>query len=90
MRNLRRLRGLKGLTQEQVSKLTNIPRTRLVYFESDKCHCLSDIAEKKLCAFYNVNKFELYGIDILRYLPETTEELQYVIDVLVKGNDLWD
>lgn len=90
MKNLKRLRGLKGITQKELSVATNIPRTRLVYFESDECHCLSEAIEKKLCSFYKVNIFELYGIDILKYVPSSKEELQYVIGILEEAKSKWD
>ena len=90
MKNLKRLRGLSSLTQKEVGEATNIPRTRLVYFESDECHCLSEDVEKRLCDFFKVNLFELYGIDILRYIPETKEDLQYVIDILEEAKNKWD
>ena len=89
MKNLKRLRGLAGITQKELSEATKIPRTRLVYFESDECHCLSETVERKLCEFYKVDIFELYGIDILRYIPSSQTELQYVIDILEEAKRKW-
>lgn len=90
MKNLKRLRGLEGITQRELGKFTGIPRTRIVYFESDDCHSLSPSIEEKLCKFFKVNKYELYGIDILKYIPDSKEDLQYIIDILSMEKNLWD
>ena len=90
MKNIKRLRCLLGITQQELSVKTKIPRTRIVYFESDQCHKLSGCAEKKLCDFFKVNKYELYGIDILREIPKNKTDLQYVIDILEEAKNKWD
>lgn len=90
MKNVRKLRGKKGLSQLQLAKELNVTRASIIRLESDEVRKASPQMEKKLCEFFGVSVYALYGTDILLYKPQTKEELKTLIDQLNEEYEEWD
>ena len=90
MKTLIKHRGKSGMTQKDLANKLGISRMRVIQLESDDCHQLSKTLENKLCEVFEVNKFELLGIDNLRHIPETKEEALYEIKLLEELMKKWD
>ncbi len=90
MRNIKKLRERLGITQRELSDLSGIPRTYIVYLESDDCTQMSEKRIKQLCESLKVNRFELLGLNNLKYIPETKEETLYLISLLEGMMKKWE
>ena len=90
MKSIIKYRGKLGMTQKQLADKIGISRVRVVYLESDECRKLTNEIEEKLCNVFQINKFELLGIDNLRHIPETKEEALYEIELLKELMSKWD
>lgn len=89
MKNVKKLRGKKGMSQLQLAEALGVTRASIVRLESDEIRNASTQMEKKLCEFFNVSIYELYGTDMLLYKPETKEELKTLIEQLTEEYEEW-
>lgn len=84
MENLKKLRGKMGISQEELAKEVGLSRVSINYFECGVRKTASPQNLKKICDFFNVTPCELYGVDNLRYVPETREDWQKFINILTE------
>lgn len=86
MKKIKELRTKKGLLQEDVSKKIKRTRSYVSYLEKDATHLLPDI-EKDLLELFSVSKVDLWGIDILKFIPDSKEEWEKMIDILIEEKE---
>lgn len=82
MKNLKMLRGRKGLTQKSLAKEIGITRASVIGLERDSCRSTSKKTTDILCEFFEITPCELYGIDNFRYLPQSIHDCEYLIGIL--------
>lgn len=87
MRNIKLLRGKKGLNQQELAKELGISRQAVIRFESEDVVNLTQPSIEKFCKFFNVTPCVLYGKDNIRYMPKTEEEFDYLIRILQKEKE---
>lgn len=90
MKNIKKYRGALNLSQEELSKLTKVSRTRLSYIESDRCHSIKPEVLDSLSKVLKVSKIEILGLDNLKYLPENQEDCICLIKLLEEMMKKWD
>lgn len=90
MVNLKRLRGLKGISQGELAKELGISRAAVINLENDPAIIPSNSTIYKMCEFFGVSKTELLGLNVIRFLPKTKEELKLLINQLQGVYEKWD
>ena len=82
MKNIKMLRGREGLTQSELAEKLGIHRGTLALVESDDDKPISKALAKKLCDFFKVKEYQLFGLANLIYKPKTKEELEEFIEII--------
>lgn len=82
MRNIKILRGKTGMTQQEVADKLGITRVYMTNLESDLTTSLSNELTEKFCELFEVKEYQLLGINNLKYIPKTKEELEEFIEIL--------
>ena len=82
MENIRKLRGKAGLTQKQLADKIGVSRAAVHEMEKNTRHNVKKNVADKLCSLFNVNTFELYGLDNLKFLPANGDEASKLIDAI--------
>ena len=90
MVNLKRLRGLKGISQGELAKELGISRAAIINLENDQKIIPSNSTIQKMCDYFEVSRTELLGLNVIRFLPKTKEELKLLINQLQGVYDKWD
>lgn len=90
MVNLKRFRGIKGISQSDLAKELGISRTALINLEKDPKIIPSNSTIHKMCDFFEVSRTELLGLNNIRFLPKTKEELKFLIEQLQGVYEKWD
>ena len=90
MKNLRKFRGEKGLSQWQLAEKVGVTRTLIVYLEKDTTHSTSHDTTLKICEVLDTNPCDLYGLDNLKYYPENKQQMKRLIDILKEEYEKWD
>lgn len=90
MKNLRKFRGEKGLSQSQLAEKVGVTRALIVYLEKDNTHSTSHETTLKICEVFETNPCDLYGLDNLRYYPENKEQMKNLIEALKEEYEKWD
>jgi DNA-binding XRE family transcriptional regulator len=90
MNNVKMLRLSKGLTQKELAEKIGTSRTTIVNIEQHMYQRLSKDVEKKLCELFETTPFRLYGTDNFRILPETKEDVEWLIEELSKELEQWE
>lgn len=90
MVNLKRLRGIKGISQGDLAKELGISRAAIVNLENDPKIIPSNSTIAKMCDFFEISKTELLGLNNIRFLPKTKSELKILIEQLQGVYDKWD
>lgn len=90
MSNVKKLRVSKGWTQQELADKIGVSRITIVNIEN---HFYANVKSQiidDLCEIFDVNAIKLLGIDNLKRLPETKEELEWLIEELHKELEEWD
>lgn len=91
MEKIKKLRGVYGISQKELAEKIGISRNTLIKMESETNnevnHNIKDI--KKICDFFSIKPYELYGIDILKYKPKNKEEFFEIIMLLQEEYEKW-
>lgn len=82
MNNIKKYRGLRQLQQKELADLIGVARTRMSYYEGNSCRNVPPRVLKALEKHLNVSKIKILGISNLRYLPETEEDLEYLLETI--------
>ena len=85
MRNLKKLRAIRGLTQEQLAKEVGMTRIMINLYENNSYEGKPTLKSiQKFSKFFNVSIIELYGLDIFKILPSNDYERTYLIKELAQ------
>ena len=84
MNNIRKFRGLAGLTQKELSEAVGINRCFISFMETSECPVSLKTAEK-LSQVLNCSKIELLGTDNFKLEPTSDEEKLFVIKMLYES-----
>lgn len=76
MKNVKVLRGQLGMTQQELADKLGVTRVYVTMLEAETYGGVSEDLLNKMCEIFKVKKHELLGIHNLKYVPETTEELE--------------
>lgn len=87
MKNIKMFRGKQGLTQNDLASAISVTRALVVKLEKDTCHSTSKSTTEDLCKVFGITPCKLYGLDNFRYLPETEEDCDYLISILMEIKD---
>ena len=90
MENIKKFRGELGMTQKDLAERINVTRSLVISLEKDSCHSTSKKTTDKLCELFKVSPCKLYGVDNLKYKPESKQDLEYLISVLTEELMKWD
>lgn len=91
MYKLNQLRGKKGLTQKQLADELGCSKMQITSLEKNIAAKNVHIDFiKKMCEFFEIKPYELYGLNILRVLPETKDELKQTINMLIEEYNKWE
>lgn len=90
MNNIKRLRLSKGWTQKELADKIGTSRTTVVNMEQHMYQRLKKNVEDKLCEIFDTTPFRLYGTDNFRILPETKEDVEWLIEELSKELEQWE
>ena len=84
MKKIKLYRGIKGITQAELARRLGVTRAYINKIESDKYHSISKKLVKRLCEVFEVDAFDLFDIDILKIVPQSSKEFEKVIYILEK------
>lgn len=82
MKSLKMLRGKLGLSQQEFADKLGVTRVHVVSLEKEDNTHLSDTMVKKICEIFELKDYELLGINNLKYIPKTKEDLEKFIEIL--------
>lgn len=78
MNNLKKLRGELGITQTELAKELGVTKATIINSEKN----LTKKMAYKISEKYNVNVFDLLGVDILKVYPYNEEDKKKVLEIL--------
>lgn len=84
MNNIKRYRGLAGISQKDFAEKLEMTRAGLIYIENGKIGTIRKNTLNKMCDILNATPTQLLGLDNLKYLPSTIEDIDYMISLLQK------
>lgn len=82
MNNVKMYRGLKGYSQSELAKMLGITRQALITIEKGTTKNLSQKKIEKICSLLDITPVKLLGEGNFRVLPNTKEEVDYMIKLL--------
>lgn len=82
MNNIKKHRGSLGLSQQQLADKIGVSRATIIGLENYDNIYLSIETAKKLSELFNCSIVDVYGVDILRYVPRNEEEKKQIIDII--------
>lgn len=92
MINIKKYRGLIGITQEELSQKVNLSRQFVCFLESDECKKMTYETASKISKVLNCSVLDLYGLDNLIIKPENDEEsikfIRLLVESLIKNEEL--
>ena len=90
MSNVKKLRVSKGWTQQELADRVGVSRITIINIEN---HMYSTVKSKvidKLCEVFETTPIKLLGVDNFRILPETKEEIEWLIEELSRELEQWE
>lgn len=84
MRNIRKFRGMVGLTQTELANKIGKARAWVNYLENnDSCVRITDETRDKLCEALDCSIIQLYGFDNFIYKPQNDKDIYDLILMLL-------
>lgn len=87
MENIKYYRKLKRISQKDLADKLGMTREYIVFLESNNCHSIGTKAAEKICNYFEIDVFDLFGIDIFKIIPKTKEQYEKVISFLEKEKE---
>ena len=84
MNNIQKYRGLKGISQIDFAKQLDMTRPGLSFVENGNVKIISYENLKKMSEILEVSPIMLLGDENFKYLPETKEDVDFMINILLK------
>ena len=88
MYSIKKMRGIAGVTQQELANYLGCSKAYISYLESNKITTIPEEELKKIADLFGCTIIELYGIDILKYRPQTYLETKQLILNIIKDSDL--
>ncbi len=82
MNNIQKYRKEKGIKQAEFADILNLTRPGLSYIENGNVKFIDTNKLEEMSDILNVSPIKLLGIDNLKYLPKTVEDIDYMIELL--------
>ena len=82
MNNIQRIRKEKGIKQLDFAKMLGMTRPGLSYVENGNAKFIAEDKLQKMCEILDVSKIKLLGLGNIKYIPETEEDIDYMISLL--------
>lgn len=80
MKNIKKYRGDKGLTQQQLADLLGVSRVTVNNMETVPNYAASEENISKLCELFGCKPYDICDVDtILRYKPSSKDEVKSLI-----------
>lgn len=84
MNNIKKFRGLKGISQKELADKIGVKRCMITYFE--QCNgTISVKRAKQICQVLGCSLVDLYGVENFKVKPETDSEKMKVIKMLYES-----
>lgn len=103
MNNIKKYRGIFGISQKKLAEMTGISRTTCNYLEKNEKYKLPIEYAKKMAKIFNCSVVEVYGDDILSYHPSKDIDKIKIINIVYNSikdeqlknkihfeDDIWD
>ena len=82
MRNIKYYRGKAGLSQKELAEKVGIDRHYLSILEGQNDNKVARRFGHKIAEVLNVSFFAIAGESAFRYMPETDEDIEIIMDLL--------
>lgn len=80
MKNIKKYRGAKNLTQQQLADILGVSRVTVNNMETIPGYATSDDNVKKLCELFKCKPYDICDTDtILRYKPSSREDAEALV-----------
>lgn len=84
MNNIKMYRGLAEMTQTELAKRVGLTRQGLIFIESGKSWLINRKVLAQICEELHVSQPLILGMENFKYIPQTKEEVDYMIELLQK------
>lgn len=84
MNNIQKYRGLKGISQVDFAKQLDMTRPGLSFVENGNVKIIDYEKLTKMSKILGVSPIVLLGEENIKYLPKTKEDVDFMIDILLK------
>jgi len=82
MNNIAKYRGQANISQKDFANQLNMTRPGLSFIENGKAKNINHTNLLKMSEILGVSPIKLLGIENLKYIPETKEDFDYLIELL--------
>lgn len=90
MYSIKKMRGMAGITQQELANYLGCTKAYISYLESSNNKTVPSEELKKMADLFGCTVIELYGMDILKYRPQTYLETKQLILNIIKDSDLYN
>lgn len=84
MNNILKYRGLKNITQKDLALQLKMTRPGLSFVENGNAKNISPERLKKMSEILGVSIVKLLGEENFKHIPETEEDIDYMVDMLLQ------
>lgn len=82
MNNISKYRGLKEISQKEFAEMLGMTRPGLSYVENGNAKNVCEERLKKMSEILGVSEVKLLGFENFKYLPQTQDDIDYLIEIL--------
>ena len=82
MNNIQKFRKEQGISQLEFAAMLEMTRPGLSYVEHSNARFIKEEKLKKMSDILNISIVKLLGMDNLKYLPTTIEDIDFMIEML--------
>lgn len=82
MNNIQKYRGLNNISQKDFAAQLEMTRPGLSFIENGKARNIDHKKLEKMSTILGVSIVKLLGMENFKYIPETKEEIDYIIELL--------
>ena len=82
MNNIQKYRNEKGIKQVDFAKMLNMTRPGLSFIEHGNARFIREDKLEDMSKILNVSIIKLLGLENLKHIPTTIEDIDYMIEML--------
>lgn len=82
MNNISKFRGLKEISQKDFAEMLDMTRPGLSYVENGNAKKICEKRLNKMSEILGVSVVKLLGLENFKYLPQSKEDIDYIIEIL--------